>query len=220
MADEWNAEEELKPLKIKCTSTDCKNDLHCFKQDQRKKGVKQLFGSCRECGADLVDWERLHKRDLSDVQNTFQALKYEQIRHHHWHVEIDRKAVNHARRKGKTELRKAVAHRIQKYIGEVHETEDGKKLPYRDGQQTPYSGNSIFYAQHATACCCRKCIEYWHGIPQGRDLTDKEIEYFTNLVMLYINERLPFITENGEKVPPIKNKNPKSSSKTKEEQKL
>ncbi|NEP81326.1 MAG: hypothetical protein F6K39_26070 [Okeania sp. SIO3B3] len=36
MADEWNAEEELKPLKIKCTSTDCENDLHCFKQDQRK----------------------------------------------------------------------------------------------------------------------------------------------------------------------------------------
>ncbi len=28
-----------------------------------------------------------------------------------------------------------------------------------DGKQTPYSGHPIFKAQHATACCCRKCIQ-------------------------------------------------------------
>ena len=214
MADEWNAEEELKPLNIKCTSTDCENDLHCFKQDQRKKNVNQPFGSCRKCGIELVDWERVHKRDFSDVQYTFTALKHETIRHYYWHLEIDQKAINHARRKGKIQLREAVYQRISKSVGSAQN--------YNEGRQTPKenSGNSIYYAQHATACCCRKCIEYWHEIPQGRDLTVTEIEYFTNLIMLYINERLPFLKENGEKVPRIQNKNPKSSSKTKEKQKL
>ncbi len=36
-----------------------------------------------------------------------------------------------------------------------------------DGRQTPREGNTIFYAQHATASCCRTCIEYWHGIPKN-----------------------------------------------------
>jgi hypothetical protein len=218
MTADWNAKEELKPLKLKCTSTDCNNNLHCFKQDQRRKEINKLYGKCRDCGAELVDWERVHKRDLNDVKYTFEALKHENIRHHFWHVEIDQKALNHARRKGQTELRKAVNHRLKKYIGEVHDMDDGTKSPYRDGQQTPYSGNSIFYAQHATACCCRKCIEYWHEIPQGRDLTDDEIEYFTNLIMLYIEERLPLLTENGEKIALIRNKTSKKSSKAKQEE--
>jgi hypothetical protein len=187
----------LEPLKISCTSTDCDNGLHCFKQSRKKK-VADQFGQCRSCGADLVDWSRIQKRCLSDVTYTFDALKHELIRHHFWHVEIDQRAINHARRKGKSGMRIAIENRLRKSVGSAE--------PSRDGRQTPKenSGNSIYYAQHATACCCRKCMEYWHNIPIGRELTDAEIEYFTDLVMLYINERLPFLTENGEKVPRLK----------------
>lgn len=43
-----------------------------------------------------------------------------------------------------------------------------------DGKQTPFRGHPVFGAQHATACCCRGCLEKWHRIPAGRALTDEE----------------------------------------------
>lgn len=188
---------QLPPLKIKCTSTDCDNGLHCFKQNRKKK-VASPVGQCRSCGTDLVDWSRVQKCDLSDVNYTFYALKHELIRHHFWHVEIDQKAINHARRKGKSGMRVAAQNRIHKSVGSAQHPREGRQTPKEN------SGNAIFYAQHATACCCRKCIEYWHNIPLGRELTEQEIGYFTDLVMLYIEERLPILTEHGEKVPRLK----------------
>jgi hypothetical protein len=46
--------------------------------------------------------------------------------------------------------------------------------PVNDGKQTPYRGHPVFVAQHATACCCRGCLEKWHGIPRGQPLTSAE----------------------------------------------
>ena len=46
--------------------------------------------------------------------------------------------------------------------------------PRNDGKQTPFRGHPVFVAQHATATCCRGCLEKWHGIPRGRALTDAE----------------------------------------------
>ena len=40
-------------------------------------------------------------------------------------------------------------------------------VPKNDGKQTPMRGHPVFIAQHATACCCRGCLEKWHGIPQA-----------------------------------------------------
>lgn len=85
------------PLDIKCTSTDCDNDLHCFKQ--LKKMTPDQRGKCRVCGADLVDWKRLHGRDKNDAAHTFAALQHELIRHHFFHRPVDDKALRHARRK-------------------------------------------------------------------------------------------------------------------------
>ncbi|WP_210403143.1 MULTISPECIES: DUF4186 family protein [unclassified Tolypothrix] len=169
------------------------------------------FGQCHSCGADLVDWSRVQKRDLSDVNYTFAALKHELIRHYFWHIEIDQKAINHARRKGKNGMRVAVEKRIRKSVGPAEPPYDGRQTPKEN------SGNAIYYAQHATACCCRQCMEYWHDIPLGRELTEAEIGYFSDLVMLYINERLPFLTENGEKVPRLKPLRCEESSSTEDE---
>ena len=91
------------PLDVKCTSADCENELHCFKQ--RKKTTGEQRGKCRYCGADLVDWDRLHVRDFGDVAYTFAALKNEMIRHHFFHKEIDEKAIRHAYRKGRILLK-------------------------------------------------------------------------------------------------------------------
>jgi predicted Fe-S protein YdhL (DUF1289 family) len=46
--------------------------------------------------------------------------------------------------------------------------------PANDGKQTPFKGHPVFIAQHATATCCRGCLEKWHGIPKGRALTPEE----------------------------------------------
>jgi len=57
----------------------------------------------------------------------------------------------------------------------------GKRLaaaePRNDGKQTPFRGHPVFVAQHATACCCRGCLEKWHKIPQGRELSVEEQAY-------------------------------------------
>jgi hypothetical protein len=46
--------------------------------------------------------------------------------------------------------------------------------PPNDGKQTPMRGHPVFVAQHATASCCRSCLEQWHGIKKGVPLNEKE----------------------------------------------
>jgi hypothetical protein len=150
-------------------------------------------GKCRSCGADLVDWARVHRRDRTDVAYTFDALRYELIRHHHWDTPLDERAINHARRKGRERLNEAALRRLTKYLAPAR--------PPRDGYQTPFSGNAIFYAQHAVACCCRTCLEYWHGIPKGRALTHDELDYCIQLVTMFLDQRLPDLGRLPERVP-------------------
>jgi hypothetical protein len=188
-----NAKErrEPEPLKISCTRSDCENGLHCFKKSKRMAASEA--GQCRSCGARLVVWERIRRRDHSDAEYTLQALTLEWVRHHCWCTPIDERAVLHARRKGRPGLRTLAEKRIRRSVGPAQ--------PVRDGYQTPFEGNVIYYAQHATVCCCRTCIEYWHGVPKGEELTEEQIEYFLNLVTMFIEERMPTLTDAGEKIP-------------------
>lgn len=62
--------------------------------------------------------------------------------------------------------------------------------PLHDGKQTPWRGHPVFTAQHATATCCRGCIEKWHRIPKGRALTDEEINRLADLIMTWIERDL------------------------------
>jgi hypothetical protein len=186
-----------KPLAITCTSSDCERQLHCFRATRKLKEMN-AEGICRACGIDLIDWGRVHSRNLDDAAFTFASLRNELIRHHFWHVEIDERAVNHARRKGWIRLHDAVENRIRRSVGPA--------TPPRDGYQTPRegSGNSIYYAQHATASCCRRCIEEWHAVPMGRELTEAEIHYLVELAMFYLRDRLPNVTTQGERVPNLR----------------
>ena len=63
-------------------------------------------------------------------------------------------------------------------------------MPHNDGKQTPMRGHPVFKAQHATACCCRGCLQKWHHIPQGRPLTDEEKEYVWQIIMLWIEKNV------------------------------
>jgi exodeoxyribonuclease V alpha subunit len=59
-----------------------------------------------------------------------------------------------------------------------------------DGKQTPMRGHPVFLAQHACACCCRGCLEKWHGIPQGIPLDEKQQDYATGVLMKWINRQM------------------------------
>jgi hypothetical protein len=57
-------------------------------------------------------------------------------------------------------------------------------------------GHPVFIAQHATATCCRGCIQKWHGIEKARSLNDKEVDYIVALIMEWIEKQLD---ESGHK---------------------
>ena len=59
-----------------------------------------------------------------------------------------------------------------------------------DGRQTPMKNHPVFIAQHATATCCRGCLEKWHKIPKGRALTDQEVDQIVFLIMAWISQEL------------------------------
>jgi predicted Fe-S protein YdhL (DUF1289 family) len=54
--------------------------------------------------------------------------------------------------------------------------------PTNDGRQTPWRGHPVFVAQHATATCCRGCLEKWHRIPRGRELTSEERDHIVAVI--------------------------------------
>ena len=61
--------------------------------------------------------------------------------------------------------------------------------PLNDGKQTPMRGHPAFIAQHATATCCRSCLEKWHGIPAGRPLSGEEQEHVVAALRRWIEEQ-------------------------------
>lgn len=59
-------------------------------------------------------------------------------------------------------------------------------FPAADGKQTPWRGHPVFVAQHATATCCRGCLEKWHHIKRGHDLTAEQIVYIVDIIMHWL----------------------------------
>ncbi|MDA8494950.1 DUF4186 domain-containing protein [Kluyvera georgiana] len=58
--------------------------------------------------------------------------------------------------------------------------------PKNDGKQTPMRGHPVFIAQHATATCCRGCLEKWHHIPQGQVLTADQQRYIVSVIHYWL----------------------------------
>lgn len=174
--------DSLTPLDISCGSTKCEDELHCFSLKASSINKQGRQGVCHECGADLIDWTRIHRRDITDAKFTFSAMKNELIRHVFWHTDIDEKAYKKALNEG--------LDRISERARKVLKSRVGKHTAW-DGRQTPFGDNIINYAQHATATCCRKCIEIWHNIPKEKLLTEEELDFFTELVLLYSKDRIP-----------------------------
>lgn len=60
--------------------------------------------------------------------------------------------------------------------------------PANDGKQTPFRGHPVFVAQHATATCCRGCLEKWHGIPRGWEMSVEEQAHAVRAIERWLHE--------------------------------
>lgn len=59
-----------------------------------------------------------------------------------------------------------------------------------DGKQTPMRGHPVFIAQHATATCCRGCINKWHKFPKNVQLSQEQQDYLVDLIMEWIKRQV------------------------------
>jgi len=62
--------------------------------------------------------------------------------------------------------------------------------PKNDGKQTPFKGHPVFKAQHATATCCRGCLNKWYHIEKGRQLTTSEMDMIVSTLITWIENKL------------------------------
>ncbi|AKJ41510.1 Uncharacterised protein [Pragia fontium] len=62
-------------------------------------------------------------------------------------------------------------------------------FPAKDGKQTPWKGHPVFIAQHATATCCRGCLEKWHRIGKGQPLTEEEKQYIVRVIEYWLEHK-------------------------------
>ncbi|OYO07999.1 DUF4186 domain-containing protein [Enemella evansiae] len=75
---------------------------------------------------------------------------------------------------------------VRKHAHELIESRLAPAEPRNDGKQTPYRGHPVFVAQHATASCCRTCLERWHGIPKGHPMDEVERDYVVEAICRWI----------------------------------
>jgi hypothetical protein len=184
----WEPTEE-KPLKgvSRCKKTDCAQHLHCFLKDRHRTTPE---GTCLACGADLIDWPRLHRRDMRDVDHTIFSLKYEHIRHDFWcKVQLTARALAFARKHGRSGILREARKRVETKLLQPGRFANWGQTPFED------RGNAIHFAQHATATCCRRCIEVWHGIERQQVLTPEEVDYFAQLMLRYVVDRVPDLAD-------------------------
>lgn len=82
---------------------------------------------------------------------------------------------------------------IRKHAGEFVSKRLAPAYIPNDGRQTPMHGHPIFLAQHGCACCCRGCLEKWHGIPAGIELTEKQQTYIIDVLMKWIEKQVELL---------------------------
>ncbi len=95
---------------------------------------------------------------------------------------LKEKDIEYIKRKGLDEIRKHAYDFISKRLA--------PKVILNDGKQTPMKGHPVFIGEHATATCCRECLYKWHRIAKDKELSQEEIDYIVNVIMLWIENEL------------------------------
>lgn len=78
---------------------------------------------------------------------------------------------------------------VMKQAEEIIRKRVAPAAPLNDGRQTPWRNHPVFVAQHATATCCRGCLEKTHEMPKGSDLSDEELRYVLAVLERWLASR-------------------------------
>lgn len=113
---------------------------------------------------------------IEDILNKLNSSKFRSSFH------LKSGDVNYIKEKGLSKIESHALDFINKRLKDVSKVNDGK--------QTPIKGHPVFISQHATATCCRGCLEKWHKIEKTHILNEKEILYIKNVIMKWIEREL------------------------------
>jgi hypothetical protein len=113
---------------------------------------------------------------MKDVEEVFARLGESDFRSR---IHLEKKERDYLARKGMDVVLTHAADFIEKRLAPAQ--------PANDGKQTPWRNHPVFVAQHATATCCRTCLEKWHAIPKGRALTDEEKRYAVEVIRRWLS---------------------------------
>lgn len=108
---------------------------------------------------------------MRDVQQVLARLEQSKFRNQ---IHLQRQELAYLHRKGMHEVLRHAADLIEKRLAPAS--------PLNDGKQTPWHHHPVFVAQHATSTCCRGCLQKWHEIPKGRELTEDEQRYIVDVI--------------------------------------
>lgn len=92
--------------------------------------------------------------------------------------------------KDKEYVREKGIETIEKHARDFIEKRLAPKEIKNDGKQTPMRGHPTFIAQHATACCCRGCLNKWHKIPKNTELSNEQKDYIVEVIMTWIKRQM------------------------------
>lgn len=78
---------------------------------------------------------------------------------------------------------------IERHARDFVKTKLSAADPINDGKQTPMKGHPVFKAMHATACCCRGCLNKWYRVPKHIELNEVQQEKIVRLLMAWIDSQ-------------------------------
>lgn len=96
------------------------------------------------------------------------------------HFHLKQEDIDYIDKKGLEKIRSDAEDFISKRLAPA-------QIP-NDGRQTPMKGHPVFIAQHATACCCRGCLNKWYNVPKNTELSAVRQKKIVNLIMAWIEK--------------------------------
>jgi hypothetical protein len=112
---------------------------------------------------------------MKDLEEVFRSLSKSDFRNR---IHLRDKERDYLARKGLEAVLGHAADFIEKRLAPAE--------PANDGKQTPWRNHPVFVAQHATATCCRTCLEKWHAIQKGRAMTEEEKSYAVEVIRRWL----------------------------------
>ena len=121
---------------------------------------------------------------MQAVQEILKRLRTSEFRRG---VQLRKKELDYLHSKGMETILEHASAFIEKRLAPAE--------PARDGKQTPWRNHPVFVAQHATATCCRGCLQKWHEISKGRELTEEEKRYIVEVIKGWLSQYVATATE-------------------------